>query len=366
MARICPTGQNWVSGGKVGQALGWHRTQHKSIRSVNVIYELEVFLHDSRVLRDNPLGDPHIRRVYVLSPKNSQHRSLPLIWMLAGFGGTGAGFLNAGAWHESLWDRVNRLAENGALRDVRIVLPDVVTSVGGSQYVDSSAIGPYDTYLWDELYDVLENRFPIGRHGVAGKSSGGFGAWTAVLNHPNKVDAMASHAGDALFEWAYWPDFPKAYQTFREEGEPSGFWNKLRVAGEKPSRWKVAINVMAMTAAYSPNGAVDGRFPADFPLDFDTLAVKPEVWARWLQHDPLRRLETAPSREIIKKLRLCFFDAGTRDEYQLQYAATRIHQLLNIHDIPHTYEQFAGGHHSTNHRYDVSLPLLAEALSKSV
>ena len=47
---------------------------------------------ESRVLRGNPLGDPHVRRVPVYLPPSYARgrRRYPVITLLAGFTGTGA------------------------------------------------------------------------------------------------------------------------------------------------------------------------------------------------------------------------------------------------------------------------------------
>ena len=45
---------------------------------------------------------------------------------------------------------------------------------------------------------------------VVGKSSGGYGALVMGAHHPDVFGHVASHAGDAGFEYCYLPDFPRA------------------------------------------------------------------------------------------------------------------------------------------------------------
>ena len=49
-----------------------------------------------------------------------------------------------------------------------------------------------------------------GHRGIMGKSSGGFGAMITPMLRPDLFGALATHAGDALFEYTYLPEFPLA------------------------------------------------------------------------------------------------------------------------------------------------------------
>ena len=52
-------------------------------------------------------------------------------------------------------------------------------------------------------------RWPIAAHrGIAGKSSGGYGAMVTPMLRPDLFGGLATHAGDALFEVCYLPDVP--------------------------------------------------------------------------------------------------------------------------------------------------------------
>src|SRR5207244_311003 len=68
-----------------------------------------------------------------------------------------------------------------------LVMPDCFTRFGGSQYVDSAATGRYETHLVDELVPWVDERWRTlaarDHRGIAGKSSGGFGALRLGLPH---------------------------------------------------------------------------------------------------------------------------------------------------------------------------------------
>ena len=57
--------------------------------------------------------------------------------------------------------------------------------------------------------------------GLTGKSSGGYGAMVAPMLRPDVFGALASHAGDALFEACYLPEFPNTARRLRDEFDGS-------------------------------------------------------------------------------------------------------------------------------------------------
>ncbi len=325
------------------------------------IYEAHFVTLDSVSLKDNLLGDPTQRTTVVLSPQDiPPDEPLPMIWVLTGYTGRGIAYLNHNPWQENFLDRLTRLTHQG-MRPIRAVLPDCFTKLGGSQYLDSPVTGPYATYLWDELRPQIESRFAVSARAVVGKSSGGFGALISVIMRPKLFQALASHSGDMFFEWSYLPDFPKAYQIIDSQGGIGPFIEAFLKRDDKPSSWISAMNIICLAAVYSPNLS-KRDFPADFPLRFDTLEMDKEVWQKWIAWDPLRLVDQVPVQNTLSSLQVLYFDAGRFDEFQLQYGATQLHQKLVTYQISHQYELYDGNHFRTNHRFDHSLPLIANAL----
>ena len=72
----------------------------------------------------------------------------------------------------------------------------------------------------DERYPTAASR---DHRGLTGKSSGGYGAMVVPMLRPDVFGALASHAGDALFEACYLPSFPKAARMLRDEFD--GSWD---------------------------------------------------------------------------------------------------------------------------------------------
>lgn len=318
---------------------------------------------DSALLRDNPANDPHRRHLVVLAPDGVPETApLPCVWMFAGHAGTQGGFLVDEPWKEGFVARVSRLLKSGELAPVRFAIPDLWNRFGGCQTLDSTATGPYERHLWEELRPLVEARFRTTRHGCAGHSSGGYGALVQAIRHPEYVSAVACHAGDLAFELSYAPDFPKAASRLSAEGGVAGFFEAFSKARRKQeNRWYSGINVLAMAAAYSPDPAAP--LGLALPFDLETAELLPDVWARWLELDPVRLVDTPDARAALSNLRLLFLDAGTRDEWNLHFGARQLARKLTRHGIAHVHEEFDDGHSGTAYRFDRSLPLLARALS---
>jgi hypothetical protein len=66
----------------------------------------------------------------------------------------------------------------------------------------------------------------------------------------------------------------------------------------------------------------------------DTGELKPEVWARWLEFDPMYMVDRYADN--LKKLRLLLIDCGTRDEFNLHFGARLLVKKLKARRAPRT------------------------------
>src|SRR5919106_1258157 len=102
-----------------------------------------------------------------------------------------------------------------------LVFVDAWPSYGGSQFINSTSTGPYMDYLCDEVVPFIDERYPTiaeaGHRGLTGKSSGGYGAMVVPMLRPDVFGALASHAGDALFEVCYAPEFRNTARALRDD-----------------------------------------------------------------------------------------------------------------------------------------------------
>ena len=325
----------------------------------------------SKVLRDNPLGDPSRRQVPVYLPpgySETDHR-YPVTYLLTGFTGRGTLMINDSTFDENIQEQMDRLIDTSQVQPMILVMPDCFTRYGGSQYLNSSATGRYEDYLIEELVPYIDQIYrtqpEVGYRAVAGKSSGGYGALVQAMRYPDIFGAFACHSGDMYFDLAYRPDFVKflnataghgidSYETLRDflnDFSPKMF--------PKPANFFDVIHIAAMSACYSPNPASPTGF--DLPFNFYTGELRPEVWQRWLEQDPLRLLQNPAYADALRSMKLCYLDCGNRDEYALHFGARLFCERLAQLDIPYQYEEFDGGHRRTQFRYDTSLAAISEA-----
>ena len=327
---------------------------------------IETLTIDSAVLAGNPLGDPARRQAPIWLPPSYDDaplRRFPVVYWLAGFTSTGLSLFHGSPWQPGLGERLDRLATDGRMGEVIVVAPDCFTRFGGSQYLDSPATGLYETHICRELIPAVDRRFRTvdareGR-GIAGKSSGGFGALVLAMRHPELFAAVASHAGDAYFELSVLPDVPKVVRTLRRHGGIDTFLRSFAAAATKKSDDIATMMMLAMGAAYAP----DPHQPHGFalPFDLETGEILEPIWRRWKACDPVELI--APHADALRSMRLVYLDAGTRDEWALDLAARVLAARMRAHGIAVEHEEFDDGHMNTGYRAEVSLPKLATALS---
>jgi enterochelin esterase family protein len=320
---------------------------------------------ESAVLAGNPAGDPSERTVPVYLPPSydaEAARRYPVVFVLAAFAGRGRGLLNDDPWSPPLDERMDALVAAGCGEAI-LVMPDGFTRFGGSQYLDSGATGRYGTHVAEELVAWVDGRYRTrpGRdhRGVAGRSSGGYGALVLGMTRPDVFGAVACHSGDIGFDYCYRGDVPRFCTEVQRAGGLREWLERFEARPHKSGDDLAALNILGMAAAYSPDPAAE-PFGIALPCDLVTGEFREDVWRRWLAHDPLVLLES--HADALRSLRLLHLDCGTRDEYHLQHGARRFARRLAALGVPHAYEEFDDGHRHVGYRYDVSLPRLARAL----
>lgn len=319
----------------------------------------------SKILEGNLPGDPHVRDLYVYTPPGYADGSerYPVLWCLAGFTGRGRSMLNDGAWTPALNERMDALIASKRCRPAILALPDCFTHLGGSQYVNSAALGAYEDHIVEELVPLVDSRYRtlgFGHRGVMGKSSGGYGAISLAMRQPDVFSAVACHSGDMGFDHCYTRDFGPAIRRIRKFGGVAGWMKQFAAQPRKRQEDFPALDVIAMAAAYSPNPENPPAF-CDLPFDVETGELQPHVWARWIERDPLTMAENHV--RALRELKLVFFDCGTEDEFYLELGARQMTKRLTGLGVKHEYQEFDDGHMNIPYRYDVSLPKLTEALA---
>ncbi|QYN19415.1 alpha/beta hydrolase family protein [Amycolatopsis sp. DSM 110486] len=322
----------------------------------------------SELLRDNPLGDPHERPLWVYVPPgyDDSEARYPVIYVIQGYTGQVTMWANRTAFRQPYLETADAVFADGAPPCV-VVYVDAWTSYGGSQFVDSPGTGRYHSYLCDEIVPWVDAHYRTiparESRAITGKSSGGFGAMITPMLRPDLFGALATHAGDTLYELSYVPEFGKAARVLREyDHDIFRWWDdfRSRPAFTKPGDESLLV-ALGVAACFSARE--DGT--PELPFDPVTGVLKPDVWDRWLAWDPVRM---APAHaETLRSLDSVWIDAGTRDEWFLDLGAAAFRDELLKAGLPEDrlhFELFDAGHGGIDYRYPPALKWLAERLAR--
>src|SRR5918992_174802 len=238
---------------------------------------LDRLVVESELLAENPLGDPARRPLYVYRPPGVEldhPRPLPGVYVIQGYTGQVDMWLNRQTLEPTMVERIDAMFAAGECPDAIVVFVDCWTSYGGSQFLNSGSLGRYQDYLCDEIPAFVDDRYPTladrDHRGLTGKSSGGYGAMVVPMMRPDVFGALASHAGDALFECCYAADFPKAARTLRDEfdGSYELFFERLAAADHVDfDRFAAPLEAYGYAAAYSPDPQHPGKALLPFELE---------------------------------------------------------------------------------------------------
>jgi hypothetical protein len=324
---------------------------------------------ESELLASNPLGDPARRPLWVYRPPGVERdhpRELPGVYVIQGFTGQIDMWTRREPWERHMIERLDEMYAGGDCPDAIVAFVDCWTTYGGSQFLDSTSTGPYQSYLCDEVVPFIDAAYPTAadreRRGLTGKSSGGYGAMVVPMMRPDVFSALASHAGDALFECCYAADFREVARQLRDdyEGSYDVFFERLREADPVSfEKHGGPLETYGYAACYSPDPERPGK--ALLPFDVSTGRLIDEVWERWLALDPVRM---APGHaDALRSMRRIYLDAGKGDEYYLDLGAQAFSAELEKLGVDHTVELFDGKHGGLTYRYPGAIRELASALS---
>jgi Putative esterase len=326
---------------------------------------------DSELLRGNPLGDPHERPLLVYLPPgydDDPGRRYPAVYVIQGFTGHVAMWRNRSPYRQPFPEAADAVFAGGQAPPAIVVYVDAWTRYGGSQFVDSPGTGRYHSYLCDEVVPWVDARYrtlPDPAHrAIMGKSSGGFGAMITPMLRPDLFGALATHAGDSLYEYCYLPDFAEAVRHLRRyDGDIWRWWADFgsRVAFTRDED-RTLLLVLGVAACFSARA--DGG--VELPFDPVTGVLRPPVWQRWLDLDPVRMVPH--HAEALRGLRAIWIDAGTRDEFRLDLGAEAFRAALRDIGVPDDrvcFELFDAGHMGIEYRYPLSLAWLCGRMARN-
>jgi enterochelin esterase-like enzyme len=350
--------------------------------------------HDSEVLAGNPLGDPTRRPLAVWLPPQydassgrGRGKRFPVLYDLVGYTGSGIAHTSWRPFTDNVPEQAARLIHERKMPPCIIVFPDCFTALGGNQYVNSSAIGPYADYLTREIIPFVDKEFRTlasrEHRGCFGKSSGGYGAIIHGMRYTRYWGAIADHSGDSYFDFVYRADWPNTLNEIakhrrrkrragridvlaEEQGAAEGLDDGrvrrfLEAVWKKPNPSGAEVHTLmnlAMAATYDPDPKAPNGFRLPFNLETGELIAA--RWREWLKHDPIRLVGRYAKN--LQRLRGIYIDCGWRDQYHIHYGTRILSKRLAEAGIEHRYEEFDDTHSGIDYRMDHSLPFLARAL----
>jgi len=323
--------------------------------------QLHMPLLSSEALHGNPLGDPNKREVPVYVPPHASGEKFPVVLLLSAFTGTPYALFEAHPWKRGALWTYDQAVQAGQAKPAILCMPNTFTRLGGSQFVNSSAVGSYQDYILREVLPFVAKRYPADprRQGVLGKSSGGFGALHLCTQAPGTFQAAASIAGDCHFEYVFGSELLaglRGLQAF--DRDPQRFLDAFFEKPDLKGDGHAVLNMLAMAACYSPNPKAPLGF--DLPVDLETGERLPEVWERWLAYDPVQAIPKAP--QGLQALDWLYLEAGTRDEFHLQFGLRILCKRLQAAGIAFEHHEFDGGHFGMDVRFQKVLPQMTAAL----
>lgn len=272
--------------------------------------------------------DPGARSLCVYVPRSyetSPARRYPVVFAFPGFSGWHAG---GDAWRQrELFDTLGQ--ELGV--EVLVVGVGTRTPEGSSYLQRSSRFGDWDGFVAQRMVAAIDQRFrTLPRRGTLGHSTGGWNALAAALHHPEVFSIAAASSPDA-------PDLD-AWLLDGAAMRPAWLgW--LRAEARLGDRGQF----VSYAAAWSPDPAAPRGFA--WPVDLDTGALRPEVYARWRAaslveelrgEEGLRRARALSGRIAVS--------TGRADEFGLFDPSERYVQALRAAGVEATWIPTALGH----------------------
>ncbi len=307
-------------------------------------FDIQTLVIDSDELKKNPLKDSHQRFNLVLKPKNyNDKKSYNLMIVLSGFTSNGTKYFGHKPFEKNYPQTLDEWCFEKKVDDCIVVFIDAFTFWGGSQFINSPLVGNYENYIIKEVLPKIHELFNISKHAkdicVTGGSSGGYGALHLGSNHPHIFGKVAAIAPDCDFALSLLPEIYHALPLIEKWGGLKKIKEELKSGAFFRRREShTVINVIAMAHCYSSAKSGQPKFP--FSLKMGELITK--EWKHWLKHDPIHFVKKR--KKNIEQLSGIYLEVGKYDQFNLQYGARKLKNILKNYKVKLNYKEFNGNH----------------------
>ncbi|WNO10976.1 alpha/beta hydrolase [Teredinibacter sp. KSP-S5-2] len=265
-------------------------------------------------LQENPLQSINI---YLPPNYSKTNKRYPVIYFLHGFGGS-----NDVVTKNK--ERIDQAIANKA-KEFIFVEPNGNSSLGGSFYANSPAMGNWEDYIVKELIPYIDKSYRTinskqGR-GLAGFSMGGTGTINIGFKHPDKFNAIYSFAAGVL--------------------QPGDLENMIKSWGTTREHFN------SYGAAASPNLNLPAPY-AEIPFETYTNPTKnKQVVDRWYALFGNQERKMDNYLENSSKLSGIKISVNNDDYYPwIANGNKHFHQVLNKKKIEHQFDLRETGNHN--------------------
>lgn len=291
---------------------------------------------------ENDFGEATTRKISVYLPPGygESTKKYPVIYFLHGFTGT----------HEmrGMKDILDYAIESNRIRPFILVIPDELTTYGGSFYSNSEYFGNWEDFTAIDLVSYVDKNYRTiaakESRGITGHSMGGYGAMKLAMHHPDIFNTVYAIS-------------PGALTIVREYGPNSDTFKELSTINtlDELSKTYFGSVMMAFGRSWSPNPN-KAPFYCDFPFEYqgDELIVHQDVLEKWYANMPVHMIDD--NLENLQKLKAIKMDWGRNAGERFTIQCKMFSQRLENVGIAHFAEEYIGTHTSGIYTNDGRIP----------
>jgi S-formylglutathione hydrolase FrmB len=299
----------------------------------------------SASLEKTVTGESPDRSVIVYLPPGYdkvETKRYPVVYLLHGITDTNEVWVNEWTKRKDTWGTIQGVMNNGIAErlfgEMIIVMPNELTSWGGSFYTNSPVTGNWEDFTVKDLVNHIDRKYRTlaraASRGIVGHSMGGYGAIRLGMKFPD-VFSVIYAMNPAVLGWG-------GDLTIENPAFASVLKMKTREEALKDGIYPLGIIVIGQ--AFSPN-TYKPPFFVDFPFETIEGKLQPAepAFSKWQENFPVNMVEKF--RTNLSKLRGLRFDSGYEDEFtHIPPTSRALSSTLTKFGIEHVFEEYNGDH----------------------
>lgn len=302
--------------------------------------------------------------IYLPPSYTTSNTQYPVVYFLPGFGTPIIYFTRYGVFQGFLLQNsMDKLIREGAIKEMIVVIPNGVTFMMGSFYVNSPVTGNWEDFIVKDVVGYVDSHYRTlphaGARGIAGHSMGGFGALNLAMLHPDVFGATYALCPGLFDENGLSKNImfasgttirrylkkEREFEVMTEDEAIVAFLSFMAhlaiVEGDDDRAFEYAYG-----AAFSPNPHKKAPY-IDYPYrqSGTDIVLDSVLWEKYRNGfgglaDKVKRYH-----DNLLRLKAIMIDYGINDYYEwIPEGCVYFGKLLDGAEIPHTLIAFEGGH----------------------